>query len=141
MLDVIEALIRNNKTCVLATSADNKPHCSLMAYTVNETCREMYLITHRTTRKYKNLQKNPHVSLLVDTRATSDDSVCALTIEGVYSKIEDSVKRNRVGDQFLSAHPRMQSFIENGDTDWMCIRITSFLLLNNLTEAHFFKIS
>ncbi len=46
----------------------NEPHCSLMSYAVNEDCREIYMMTFRSTRKYENLLSNPVVSLLVDNR-------------------------------------------------------------------------
>ncbi len=141
MIDRIESLIRKKKNCVLATSTDDKPHCSLMTYIVDENCREIYLITHKRTRKYSNLQKNNYVSLLLDTRDSSDDPIQALTIGGIYIPIEDPVKRKRILDQFLSAHPSMKQFADHVEAELICIKIDSFLLLNGLTDTYFFEIS
>lgn len=68
MLEGMKKLLKSKDTCVLATASGNEPHCSLMSYAVNDDCREIYMMTFRSTRKYENLLSNPVVSLLVDTR-------------------------------------------------------------------------
>jgi len=45
------------------------PHCYLMSYAAAEDGREIYMITHKNTKKYKNLEGNPGVSLLIDSQA------------------------------------------------------------------------
>jgi len=54
--------------CVLATSREGRPHCSLMAYFSDGNAEWIYMVTHRATTKYKNLLSNAQVSLLVDNR-------------------------------------------------------------------------
>jgi len=68
MLEEMKALAKQKDICVLATVSDGNPHCSLMAYATDDDCREIYMITQKGTKKYKNLIKNPSVSLLIDTR-------------------------------------------------------------------------
>ena len=68
MLERMKAVVREKDICVLATVSGDKPHCSLMAYAADDDCREIYMVTHRKTNKYKNLKENPAVSLLIDTR-------------------------------------------------------------------------
>ena len=53
MLEKMKALVKEIDICVLSTvSVDATPHCSLMAYVVNEKCREIYMATPTTTKKY-----------------------------------------------------------------------------------------
>jgi len=138
ILKEIKALAREKNICVLATVADGKPHCSLMAYVTDENCKEIYMVTHKNTTKYENLINNPSVSLLIDTRDISPLSQAkALTIEGTCTAIESKEKREKVRDRLLAVHPHLAGFINHPEAEVLRIKICSFLLLNGLQEAHF----
>ena len=138
MLDQMKALAREKNTCVLATDAGGKPYCSLMAYVTDASCQEIYMVTHRNTQKYKNLMENPAVSLLIDSREkTPRHRVQALTVEGIFHKIEDDAKRTQVRKRLIKTHPHLSDFIDHADAEIFCIKVGSFLLLNGLSEAHF----
>lgn len=141
MIEHIKSLVKHQKTCVLATSTDDKPYCSLMAYVSNEPCDEIYMVTHKNTRKYNNLIQNPHVSLMIDTRETkSRTSAQALTVQGSYCKIDNETKQKEVREQLLDAHPNLKEFMDCSDSELLCIEVRSFLLLNGLVDAHFIEI-
>ena len=74
MLETMKAMVQERGTCVLATASEGKPHCSLMTYVANDNCQEIYMVTQKNTKKYKNLMDNPHVSLLIDNRAQQAES-------------------------------------------------------------------
>ena len=134
-------LAKQNDTCVLATIADRKPYCSLMAYVTNKDCTEIYMVTHRQTQKYQNLKKNPSVSLLIDTRGTSPRTKArAMTVEGVYQEINDNDQEQKLRQKLLSAHPNLNDFMGNPDAKVLRIRIISFLLLDGLTRSSFCEI-
>jgi len=138
MLAEMKALAREQNICVLATVAGQKPYCSLMAYVTDQNCTEMYMVTHKNTNKYKNLMKNPSVSLLIDTREISPISNAkALTIEGVCAAIKSEEKRKRILARLLKVHPHLVEFINHPVTEILCVKIRSFLLLNGLNQAHF----
>jgi nitroimidazol reductase NimA-like FMN-containing flavoprotein (pyridoxamine 5'-phosphate oxidase superfamily) len=138
MLDQMKTLAREKDICVLATDAGGKPYCSLMAYVTDEACEEIYMVTHRNTQKYKNLLKNPAVSLLIDSReVTPRNRVQALTVEGCFNKIEDDVKRSTVRKRLLKIHPHLVGFIDHADAEIFCIKVNAFLFLNGLSEAHY----
>ncbi len=138
MLKEMKTLAKEKNICVLATVAGDKPYCSLMAYVTDENCEEIYMVTLRNTQKYKNLTENPAVSLLIDTREKSHRSGAkALTVEGVYSKIQSEEKRKQVQAKLLDVHPQLVGLINHPETEILCIKIRSFLLLNGLQEAHF----
>jgi nitroimidazol reductase NimA-like FMN-containing flavoprotein (pyridoxamine 5'-phosphate oxidase superfamily) len=142
MLAQMKDLAKQNNTCVLATIADRKPYCSLMAYVTNRDCTEIYMVTHRQTQKYQNLKKNPAVSLLIDTRDKSPRTKArAMTVEGVYQEIKDSDKEKKLRQKLLSAHPNLDEFMGNPDSKVLRIRIISFLLLDGLTQSTFREIS
>lgn len=138
MLDRMKALARKKSMCVLATDSGGRPYCSLMAYVTDEDCGEIYMVTHRNTQKYKNLLRNPAVSLLIDSR---DDAprqrVNALTVEGSFEKIAEDAKRARVKKRLLKAHPHLADFVNQADAEVLCIKVDAFLLLDGLSESHY----
>jgi len=144
MLQEMTSLMRTHDTCVLATSHEGRPHCSLMAYAVDEGCEEIYMVTHRTTRKYRNLMANPHVSLLIDTREedTGDrrPQRKALTVTGAFCLIEDEDKRLLAREGLLKRHPYMATFLDHPEAEIFSVKVTAFLLLEGPADAYFLKI-
>ncbi len=138
MLTEMKALAKQKNMCVLATVAGQKPYCSLMAYVTDYDCDEIYMVTHKNSTKYKNLTQNPAVSLLIDTREKSPRSQAkALTVEGVFCKIDNTEKRKQAAAKLLQTHPHLGNFMQHPEADVFCVKISSFLLLDGLQEAHF----
>ena len=138
ILEKMTALVRKKNVCVLSTVSDNKPYCSLMAYITDGTCKEIYMMTHKNTTKFNNLQKNPSVSLLIDSRETQPRSNAqALTIGGVFIPLVDDNKRQNILDRMLESFPHMKNFLHHPESEIIRVKINSFLLLDGLTESHF----
>ena len=144
MIETMKALAKERDMCVLATVADGIPHCSLMAYVTDEDCLEIYMVTNKKTKKYKNLIANPSVSILIDTRdehpRTHRREAKALTVSGVSQDVEDRDKTAMIRAKLLEKHPHLQTFFEDPDVGIVSVKIESFLLLDGLTEAHFAEI-
>ncbi len=139
MLEKIRALVKGKDICVLSTVSENgTPHCSLMAYIADEACTEIYMATHISTLKYKNLLNNSAVSLLIDSREfTPREKAQALTVSGVFQPVENVEKRARVEAKLLRQHPHLTDFIQHPDTALICVKVETYLLLEGLTESHF----
>jgi nitroimidazol reductase NimA-like FMN-containing flavoprotein (pyridoxamine 5'-phosphate oxidase superfamily) len=144
MLEKMKRLVKDGDICVLATVSEGKPHCSLMAYVSDEGCREIYMVTKRETTKFSNLTENPLVSLLIDTREEHQGKkrpeAKALTIDGEFQYIEDEVKKRYVKTMLLERHPHLNIFLDHTDAELICIKITSFLFLDGITDAHFVEL-
>ena len=139
MLEKMKRMVGERDTCVLATVSEGTPHCSLMAYVSDADCREIYMVTHRETKKYQNLVNNPLVSLLIDTREgpSEDSETVALTVDGLCRPIKDEAKRTSVTAMLLDRHPHLRVFLDQPNAALLSVEITSFLLLDGLTEAHY----
>ncbi|MGD8981707.1 MAG: pyridoxamine 5'-phosphate oxidase family protein [Desulfobacterales bacterium] len=141
MLEKMTALVRKKNVCVLATVSDHKPYCSLMAYITDGACKEIYMVTHKNTTKFNNLQKNPSVSLLIDSRETRPRANAqALTIDGVFIPLIDEDKKQNIRDRMLESFPHMKNFLHHPESEIIRIKINSFLLLDGLTESHFMSL-
>jgi len=141
MLEKMTALVRKKNVCVLATVSDHKPYCSLMAYITDGSCKEIYMVTHKNTTKFNNIQKNPSVSLLIDSRETQPRSNAqALTIGGVFIPLVDDNKIQKIRDRMLESFPHMKDFIHHPESEIIRVKINSFLLLDGLIESHFLSL-
>jgi uncharacterized protein YhbP (UPF0306 family) len=136
--EMIEVL-RSQDMCVLATAFDNIPHCSLMAYITDEHCRKIYMITHKETKKYKNLQANPSVSLLIDTRLSKKnlprEKVQALNANGIFALVESAGESEVLRNRFIDAHPHLQDFAMHQNAALFVVELQSMQLLNGAVDA------
>ncbi len=136
MIEKMKALVREKDTCVLATVSEGSPHCSLMSYVTDPECRELYMVTHRQTKKYRNLMENSSVSLLIDTRETpGKGEIKALTVSGVVQKIEDKAKMDLIRKALLARHPGLRVFLEDPGAEIFAVRVKSFQLLEGIQDA------
>jgi nitroimidazol reductase NimA-like FMN-containing flavoprotein (pyridoxamine 5'-phosphate oxidase superfamily) len=134
-----KTLIREQRNCVLATALENRPHCSLMAYVTNSSCDEIYLMTLKDSRKYRNMSENPAVSLLIDTRQGASRSepaeTMALTLTGRFQTIIEDTERERIRRELSRKHPGLKEFFENPEGEPVRIIIESILLMEGPTKA------
>jgi nitroimidazol reductase NimA-like FMN-containing flavoprotein (pyridoxamine 5'-phosphate oxidase superfamily) len=140
MIEKMKALLKENSMCVLASSSGDRPHCSLMAYVTDEEAKALYLVSLKTSRKSRNVRANPHVSLLVDTRADArgdSGSILALTVTGVCSVVADGDEKDLILHRIVQAHPHLHSLAYHPDADVMTIKVQSLLLLEGPMTPHF----
>jgi nitroimidazol reductase NimA-like FMN-containing flavoprotein (pyridoxamine 5'-phosphate oxidase superfamily) len=144
MLKKMKKLVRDKDVCVLATVTEKQPHCSLMSYVPDRECREIYMMTQKGTKKYRNLAANKTVSLLIDTREENCGAdrakIKALTVTGVFSTIGDKAKKNLVRRKLLKKHPQLKPFAEDPDAEVFAVKVKSFQLLDGVKKSYFEKV-
>ena len=141
MLEKMQAIVKGNDLCVLATVSEGRPHCSLMSYISDEEGRQIYLISQKQTRKYINLVENPTVSLLIDTREKEKGQrriyIKALTVSGEFQTINDLGKKDLIRAKFLKRHSHLTGFLSDPGAEIFSIKIKSFQLLDGVKDAFF----
>lgn len=135
----MQALLRQEDLCVLATASAEGPHCSLMAYICNQDCTELYMLTLKATRKFVNLQGNGMVSVLIDNRLSSQErgTMQALTLRGRFRTLSDPPTLADVRRRFLAKHPHLTSLAASDDACFFAIAILTLQLLTGATEASY----
>lgn len=141
MLEKMKDIVKGNDLCVLATVSEGKPHCSLMSYISDEEGHEIYLISHKQTRKYLNLMKNPIVSLLIDTREKQEgqtrNDIKSLTVSGEFQAIKDPGEKDLIRTKFLERHSHLAEFLNDPGAEIFSIKVKSFQLLDGVKDAFF----
>ncbi len=144
MLEKMRAIVKGNDLCVLATVSEGRPHSSLMSYISDEEGQEVYLVSHKETKKYSNLIENPTVSLLIDTREEEKGQrridIKALTVSGEFQIINDAGKKDLIRAKFLRRHSHLADFLNDPGAEIFSIRIRSFQLLDGVKDAFFERI-
>ncbi|UZP68518.1 pyridoxamine 5'-phosphate oxidase family protein [Desulfovibrio mangrovi] len=139
MLERMQAILRENDICVLATTDSCKPHTSLMTYFCAEDAESLYMLTRRNTRKFENILKNPNVSILIDTRlqhcGSSHDKTCALTVAGT-ANVLDGPEHKDIILKLLNKNKELNTLTDAGDTAILHISITSLQLLEGVANSH-----
>jgi nitroimidazol reductase NimA-like FMN-containing flavoprotein (pyridoxamine 5'-phosphate oxidase superfamily) len=145
MMELMKKLLRENHLCVLATCANDVPHCSLMTYATNAAADRVYLMTRRDSRKYANLSINPRVSLLVDTRGACKpahvEDLKALTVAGEVTLVVDKAERQTVIEMLVINHPQLHDLAQQPDTELLAVTVKSFLLLDGVQNASYEALS
>ena len=141
MLEKMRDIIKGNDLCVLATVSVGSPHCSLMSYISDEEGQEVYLVSHKETKKYSNLLENPTVSLLIDAREEEKRQrridIKALTVSGKFQIINDVGKKDLIRARFLKSHSHLTDFVNDPGAEIFSIKIKSFQLLEGVKNAFF----
>ena len=144
MLEKMKELIRSQDMCVLATVAENRPHCSLMAYGTDDHCREIYMVTHRNTAKFRNAMENPSVSLLIDTRLEDEGErrqrARALTVSGLFERIENHERREAIRARLLERHAHLRDFAAHPEAEVFAVKILALQMLDGITDSYYEKV-
>jgi nitroimidazol reductase NimA-like FMN-containing flavoprotein (pyridoxamine 5'-phosphate oxidase superfamily) len=144
MLKKMKKIVKDKDVCVLATVMDNVPHCSLMSYMPDRDCLEIYMMTRKGTKKYRNLVANKTVSLLIDTREEDCGAdrarIKALTVSGVFNTISEKAKKKLVRQKLLKKHPQLKPFAQDPDTEVFAVKVKSFQLLDGVKDSYFEKV-
>jgi nitroimidazol reductase NimA-like FMN-containing flavoprotein (pyridoxamine 5'-phosphate oxidase superfamily) len=131
-------LLRAKDIGVLATASENAPHCSLMAYAASEDGGRIYMLTSRSTKKYRNCRRNAHVSLLVDNREDGlpCEETMALTLEGDCRPVSRE-RCEQLKQEILARHPQLEKLASHPDSDVLEMEVHTAQLLRGATDSRF----
>lgn len=145
MIEFIKNVIKSQEMCVLATSAEGLPHTSLMAYVADVEVQHMYMITHRNTKKFENLEINPLVSLLIDTRSVetgeSREKIVALTVSGECFLVEEDGEILGIKEAFCNRHKHLEQFANYDDAAVFKVQIKSFQLQKGAMDSYYLQLA
>jgi heme iron utilization protein len=111
---------------VLATSDDGRPYTSLMAFVVSQDHRTVIFATPKNTRKYRNINNEPAVSILLDNRSQRADdlnSAQAVTLIGTAREVRTTAQMAEYRATFVDKHPELAAFIGEPGTAIIAVTI------------------
>jgi uncharacterized pyridoxamine 5'-phosphate oxidase family protein len=107
----IYEFIKNKHLTVIATidNDTNKPEAAVIAFSEQEDLK-LIIGTSNLSRKYKNIQKNPHVSFVIGW----DGREGTVQYEGIAQEI-DHIQKEKYGTMMGNKNQNAKKFIERPD--------------------------
>ena len=137
MLTIAKKMLEENNLCVLATCSDNLPNSSLMHYIYDGNDMNIFMLALRGSVKHKNIFANPHVSLLIDTRADLPQSglpVMALTVYGKAGFVEDPQRHQALVVEMVDRHNSLAKLAGDSQCLVIQVKIEKLLLLDGVSD-------
>lgn len=138
----IEAEIRNlcegQSFAVLATQGEGQPYASLIGFATSQDLKYLVFATPKETRKFSLLEKNNHVSFLLDNRSTQPDSinlVSALTVTGLVRVLSDKEEMEAWSKILVRKHPYLDSFVRSDTTAVVLAEVFRYFYVRRFQEV------
>jgi nitroimidazol reductase NimA-like FMN-containing flavoprotein (pyridoxamine 5'-phosphate oxidase superfamily) len=135
--ELIRDIMKRKKFGALATTAGRRPHSTLVAVAPTPDLKRILLATPRCTRKFANLQDNPHVSLLIDSSGQGDvdfEQACAVTAVGT-AREPSPQERERFVEFYLGRHPGLRDFVRSPSCALIEIDVEVYYLARHFQEV------
>ena len=133
----IADLLENESLGVLATTADDgSPYTSLVGFFAGGNLREVFFATFADTQKYRNIQRSPKVSLLIDTRKNSPADFKASAALTVLGRAAASDKGEKAIERYLLKFPHLESFISDPGCLIIKIAVSEYILVERFQEVY-----
>ena len=134
----LKELLNSQKLAVLATQSDDGPHESLVAFSCSDDARRLFLMTHRQTRKYRDIIGNPRIAMLIDNRSNRDsdfEQATAITAKGVAKELNGDA-RDKWLATYLKKHPQLTDFARLPEVALIKIEVTDYQIAGFDTTHH-----
>jgi uncharacterized pyridoxamine 5'-phosphate oxidase family protein len=114
---------------VLNTIGHGLPYSNLVSFAATDDLRSLVFVTGRNTRKYRNVQDNHNISLLIDNRTNKpSDTSQAIAIAAIGIAREEIDNKSLLRDIFLARHPQLRHFVEAPDNAIMLVTIRKYIV-------------
>ena len=125
----LEEVLSTQYFAVLNTLGECLPYSNLVSFAVTEDLRSLVFITNRNTRKYKNIQENGNISLLIDNRTNQASDVSqAIAITAIGTACEEMENKSSLQNIFLARHPQLKQFVDAPNNAIMLVTIREYVV-------------
>ncbi|MEN6490258.1 MAG: pyridoxamine 5'-phosphate oxidase family protein [Smithella sp.] len=135
--DTIRELLRTQKLAVLSTHGSGQPYASLVAFVASGDLKYLYFATARSTRKYHNLDVDPRVAMLIDSRSNLESDIheaAAVTATGNAGEVWEQEKDQGVR-LYLPKHPYLQDFIRAESCALIRVTVETYYLVSRFQQV------
>ena len=126
----LEALCGSEMSAVLATDCDGQPYTSLVSFALSPDFKGLIFATPKATSKYKNIIRNPRVSVLIDNRRYVGDDIMqgeAVTILGVAKTVRRGKLRQALAGTLVKKNPALSGFINAPTTALIYVEALTYI--------------
>jgi nitroimidazol reductase NimA-like FMN-containing flavoprotein (pyridoxamine 5'-phosphate oxidase superfamily) len=133
----IRNLLCSQALAVLATAGRRFPYCTLVGFAFTADLKILVFATVRDTRKFKNIEIDSAVSLLIDSRTNSVGdfkNAAALTVLGTAAEVPGA-KRGPYRRLYLKRHPHLHDFVASPNTALVAVTVHRYIFVQRFQEV------
>jgi heme iron utilization protein len=133
---MLQELFAAQRSAVLATTENGQPYLSLMAFATTSDLQYLLVATYRATRKYRNIEADPRVALLVDNRTnqpTDTEQAMAVTALGAANEV-GAAEKDRFLQIYLAKHPHLEKFVTSPECALIEVEVERYFVVSNFQE-------
>ena len=140
--DTIRCVLERNRLAVLATQRNGQPHASLIAFTPLEGLRFLAFATYRDTLKYKSIQEDRRVAILIEDSegdARRSDRRLVLTAVGEAIKTPEEDRQAHILTH-LARHPDLEGFLSSPACEFVRVAVHAYQVVNDIDDVRWYAI-
>ena len=107
-MQLLKEVIGTQYFAVLNSVGEGQPYSNLVSFAVNDNLKSLVFVTDRNTRKYRNIEENNNISLLIDNRTNQPSDISKAIAITVIGKASEEVDRKTTFSLFFL--PDIRSF-------------------------------
>jgi len=134
---LLRELLGGQKLAVLSTHHGGQPYASLVAFAFSDDLGSLYFVTPRTTRKFRNLQRDCRMALLITSstnKETDFHEAMAVTVVGSAGEIQGPDKEAAL-DHYIARHPYLEDFARSPSCAFVRVCVHTYILVKNLQHV------
>jgi nitroimidazol reductase NimA-like FMN-containing flavoprotein (pyridoxamine 5'-phosphate oxidase superfamily) len=135
-LQMLQELFAAQRSAVLATTDNGQPYLSLMAFATTSDLQYLLLATYRATRKYRHIEADPRVALLVDNRTNQPadtEEALAVTALGAAKEV-GATEKSRFLKIYLAKQPHLEKFVSSPECALIKVKVERYFVVSNFQE-------
>ena len=127
--ELLREVVSTQYFAVLNTIGQGLPHSNLVSFAATDDLRSVVFVTGRNTGKYRNIQDNHNISLLIDNRTNKpSDTSQAVAITAIGTAREGIDNKSLLRDIFIARHPQLRHFVDAPDNAIMLVTVRLYLV-------------
>lgn len=133
---MLQELFAAQRSAVLATTENGQSYLSLMAFATTSDLQYLLVATYRATRKYRNIEADPRVAMLVDNRSNQPSDIeqsMAVTALGRAKEV-GVTEKNRFLRIYLAKHPHLEKFVSSPECALIKVKVERYFMVSNFQE-------
>jgi uncharacterized pyridoxamine 5'-phosphate oxidase family protein len=128
--DRLEKLGRSEMSAVLATESGGQPYTSIIAFALAPGLKGLVFATPKATSKYRNIVRNPHVSVLIDNRSRARKDIMrgeAVTILGTARPVRRGKRWMELASALTEKNPGLADFVNAPTTALIYVEAARYI--------------
>lgn len=137
-IESMKALLESQSFGVLATNAKNESYTSLISFVTDKSFTYLAFSTPIDTRKYRMIEQDENVSLLIDNRSANHEDIneiVAITAIGKAQILKDQDQRKKWSEILIAKHSYLDEFICADTSAIILVKIENYHYVSSFQEV------